>query len=633
MSLISDTNFLIHSIRLNYLRDVDDPYGPRILALDPYYQTNPYIHAASLTDVERWPELAMPSSPPLSDDDGERPTGFPRAKLKYTQTITGGRRGGIGIRVNGKAVSDSKRFSGTARPVDDSSPLTPAPSAKPETEAIQEPPPNPEKRPPPPAVTVTMPPPELDFQRKAVLPIRPQKSALSAMLASSGSSSNPFSEFYAAISGRSEGASTNVRVYFPHAKHPAGEPMELNVRKDAMVEEVIGYALWSYWEEGWLPKLNEGISGEDDPQWQIKLSAVGWILRLAEDDGEVDDDFPPPDRLAKITGFPSDAYAILEANPTQVQRNQVLESKIVRRPSRTTLKKPTGLPPPSSNLAPSVTTGGGSSIFGATSTSLPLSTSLGPSSSHGPQIFLRIRVGDSKDEVHVSTTIPVSAGMYMQEALEMVCRRRKISDPNDYVLLISDADAKLLIPLDRTVASLQGKRELLLVKKTSLAGMGIDITKVTGKTTDPNASVFEPIVEPPPLPSAVPSTLDYASAYKEFTIYRKLPMLVTRQERTLALDGVYMHIMPSATKARVVFDHGKTSSYHVRIVDCSQSSKNSAYFKVIINKGAGGSKRYDFEAESAKHAAEIVSSVKAMKNAVERSGTVHKPRKNVAPGL
>lgn len=68
--------------------------------------------------------------------------------------------------------------------------------------------------------------------------------------------------------------------------------MDLNVRRDATVEEVIGFALWNYWEEGWLPKLDEGLSGEDDPKWGTKLSAVGWILRIAEDDGEVDDDFP-----------------------------------------------------------------------------------------------------------------------------------------------------------------------------------------------------------------------------------------------------------------------------------------------------------------------------------------------------
>jgi target of rapamycin complex 2 subunit MAPKAP1 len=65
--------------------------------------------------------------------------------------------------------------------------------------------------------------------------------------------------------------------------------MELSVRKDSTVEEVIGFALWSYWDEGWLPKLDDGVKEEEE---DVKLSAVGWIMRIAEDDGEVDDEFP-----------------------------------------------------------------------------------------------------------------------------------------------------------------------------------------------------------------------------------------------------------------------------------------------------------------------------------------------------
>ena len=40
------------------------------------------------------------------------------------------------------------------------------------------------------------------------------------------------------------------------------------------------------------------------------------------------------------------------------------------------------------------------------------------------------------------------------------------------------------------------------------------------------------------------SVLDYTAAYKKYTIYRKMPMLVARQERTLAIDGVYIHVCP-----------------------------------------------------------------------------------------
>lgn len=53
----------------------------------------------------------MPQSPQISEDEADRPSGFPGAKLKYTQTIMGGRSGGLGLRVNGKRTSTSKRMS------------------------------------------------------------------------------------------------------------------------------------------------------------------------------------------------------------------------------------------------------------------------------------------------------------------------------------------------------------------------------------------------------------------------------------------------------------------------------------------------------------------------------------------
>lgn len=133
------------------------------------------------------------------------------------------------------------------------------------------------------------------FVRRPVAPVQPAKSALTAMLASTSanSSSNPFTELYSAISGRSDSENMPVSVFFPWAQKPNNsKAMELNVRKDATMEEVLGFALWSYWEEGWTPRLDEGLSGEEDPKWETKCSALGWIFRIAEDDGEVDEDFP-----------------------------------------------------------------------------------------------------------------------------------------------------------------------------------------------------------------------------------------------------------------------------------------------------------------------------------------------------
>ncbi|KAI0367218.1 SIN1-domain-containing protein [Pilatotrama ljubarskyi] len=882
MSLISDTDFLIHSLRLNYLRHIDDPYGPRVISLDPSYQSNPYVVASGLADVDRWPELAMPTSPAPSDDESgpstrRRHSGFPGANLKYTTTILGPSRTGVlGMRVNGKRASMSRNSvrlstrggangaeqTASAAPSEEvpitteviaatpttttssptkpetprspvkestsSSPMpqqngsgaasgdsantqdgprrmmpvfvpkfkgaeqmearrrlrlmaraqppgaapripmhvqnlnpelssssseeemipdgeeefgmseevdrtlevnddefdpefaasrglgmhsdsasdgasilsgtnsmmstnssiiasslppsssaratrlspvregmhgeererpsvspepredgqniedmfemvTPAPKSGEDSGGTEQPTDPSTKKP-----SATVPPvstPPGMFERRPVPPKRPAKSALTAMLAatSNTSSSNPFAELYSAVSGRAESESMVVRVFFPMAREPAGRPMELNVRKDATVEEVLGYALWTYWEEGWLPKIDEGLSGEEDPKWAIRCSAVGWVLRIAEEDGEVDEDFPPPDRTGKISKFNLDAYAVLEATPSQIQQNKILESKIQRRISRVVVKKKsTGLLNPtanSSNLAPPADTLLGTSAgLGSLGSSFGMfPSSLGPSSSHGPPLFLRIRIANAADEPgHVSTTIQVSGGMYMAEVLDAVCQRRKLANPKDYALVVEVGDVKMNIPLDRTVRSLQGKRELILMKKNMLSEYGVEVRERKG-TTDPNASIFTADVATQE--QSLSQMFELMNAYKKYTVYRKVPMLVARSARVLAIDGGYIHIIPTVTKAKHVFDSGKTSSYHLKsVVTCSQSSKNSATFKLIVHSGAERSKRYEFEAESPKLAAEIVSTIRLLKTAMERPAGGKASRRNTRIG-
>ncbi|KAI0043578.1 hypothetical protein FA95DRAFT_1524028 [Auriscalpium vulgare] len=829
MSLLSHPDLLIHSLRLNYLRNVDDPYGARLISFSPSFSSDPYISLSGFADVDRWPELAAPSSPPLSQDeadDASRPrsiSGFPGASgLKYSQTILGpSRTGAMGLGVNGRrrasvrnpsrlqqtsvapstppqdgARGDDKsgagivaaspledasqeeargaellpfqfvpKFKGAAEmderrrlrmqarrgaaqavngaraagspakaqiremessseeeddssPADDeddfddvpdgsmdmdgdefdadfagpsmgvtadsvsdglsilsasisasvmstsnssnnpsSLPVLAAPRrarlspvnegrhpedvAVPGTaasditgfEMVTPPPPKssdaaapprsarPRRTGSAPALNAKKAEEEGLFARVKVGPPRAQRSALSSMLAA-GTSSNPFSDQYSAIAGRgvSAAAAMEVTVFVPSARRPAGKPMVLSVRKDATVEEVLGFALWTYWEEGWEPRLDEGGDVPEE-----KLSAVGWVLRIAEDDGEVDEDFPPPDRTGKIQKFNFDAYAVLEASATQIQQNKILESKIQRSPSRVAKTRK----PDSSNTSLNVTniTPGLSASIALPST---LGTSLMPSSfnasSYGPQMFLRIRVQDTADAVHISTTIPVSATMYMQEALEMVCRKRKLP-PKDYALLLGDMS--ILIPLDRTVASLQGKSDLMLVKRSMLPTLGVDVGRPAARSTDPNASIFKRMSETPE--AHYNSAKDFTAAYKKYTVFRKMPMLVGRHERVLAIDGPYVHIMPSSNKAKVVFDNGKTSSYHINsVVSCQQSAKSSSSFRFVVHRVSrdGGNKRYEFEAESAKVANEIVQMIKGLKSTLERTGTVNKSRRS-----
>jgi hypothetical protein len=139
---------------------------------------------------------------------------------------------------------------------------------------------------------------QLDFKPQAVPPVAVRQSSLTAdlfrhvphLVSSEAQTeetlppSNPFASLYTSVSSHPPQPSLSLNVYFPHSKNPA-KPLVLAVRKDATVEEVTGYGLLRYWEEGRAPLLSEE---ESDQRW----STVGWGLRIVEDDGEVDEDFP-----------------------------------------------------------------------------------------------------------------------------------------------------------------------------------------------------------------------------------------------------------------------------------------------------------------------------------------------------
>jgi target of rapamycin complex 2 subunit MAPKAP1 len=140
--------------------------------------------------------------------------------------------------------------------------------------------------------------------------------------------------------------------------------------------------------------------------------------------------FTAPDRTGRISKFNFEAYAVLEATPAQgelfylsydtrskyrsvtVQQNNILESKIQRRPSRIMGKKKKqvadsgGLLAAAAPLVAPGTSAVGTSL-GISPAFAALLPSSFPSSSQGPQLFLRIRVAETADAVHISTTIPV----------------------------------------------------------------------------------------------------------------------------------------------------------------------------------------------------------------------------------
>ena len=47
---------------------------------------------------------------------------------------------------------------------------------------------------------------------------------------------------------------------------------------------------------------------------------------------------------------------------------------------------------------------------------------------------------------------------------------------------------------------------------------------------------------------------DFMNAYRKYTVYRKMPMMVTRSARMLTIDGGYIHVRPHGTTGEQTTD-------------------------------------------------------------------------------
>ncbi|CAG8551389.1 7299_t:CDS:2, partial [Funneliformis caledonium] len=389
-------------------------------------------------------------------------------------------------------------------------------------------------------------------------------SALTALIAEKKSKlDNPFVEEYSFFAGKGDLNPLTLKIFLPFSNKPL-QPLVVVVKRDASVEEVIGYTLYQYWDEKREPTLESKL-----------CDVLQWTMRIVEDDGEIDYDFPVPDRTRKISKFATDQFALCKANPNQVKQNEAVSAK-------------TRQPPKESLSNPSIKSNGTTVHAASSTTTVTSSTSAAVSTIDlTNQIFLRIRLTPNSEVAH-TTTINVSADMHFYEVLEMVCRKRKL-DPKDYTFKI--ADTNNYINLEKTVESIGNSQELSLVPKQSVSSSSNTAESPTSPTRTKRR------ITEPPQPQYVSSN-EYMSVYKKYTVNRKIPMFVGRHERVLAIDGDYIHIMPSET--RTMFESMKTSSYHItNVLSCKTNKKAPLNFKLEIYRDSG-TKTYDFEAESAK---------------------------------
>jgi len=141
----------------------------------------------------------------------------------------------------------------------------------------------------------------LDFTRVIPKAPLPKQSALTTLISQKETediSANPFTSHYGALIMRAAGNDSvlKLKLFFPHCGgREAKKPLDIKMRKDVTVEEVIGSGLWAYWEEDKQPSLLSEKEKEDWDGIELKgrLDPARWNLMIVEDDdGDVDEDFP-----------------------------------------------------------------------------------------------------------------------------------------------------------------------------------------------------------------------------------------------------------------------------------------------------------------------------------------------------
>jgi hypothetical protein len=128
-----------------------------------------------------------------------------------------------------------------------------------------------------------------------------------------------------------------------------------------------------------------------------------------------------------------------------------------------------------------------------------------------------------------------------------------------------------------------------------------------------------------------------SAGYKKYTVWRRNQptSFFSSHERILAIDGEWIHVMPSEAGGATVFGgSGKTSSIHFStVIGCKVKSTHPKQFKVsscllaiattsivlyeakltssqiLVLKSERESKKYDFEALSRSEATEIVEEI------------------------
>ncbi|KAJ4424313.1 Component of a membrane-bound complex containing the Tor2p kinase [Gnomoniopsis sp. IMI 355080] len=477
----------------------------------------------------------------------------------------------------------------------------------------------------------------------------------------------PF-ESFATLNGKGEANPLMIRIYSPYCNTPS-KPFEVLIRRvvrddngperPVHVSDLIGLALWRYNEEQLQPPLPSD-----------KLNLNWWTLKMVEEGGEVDDDFPPLERIKPVAQFVTasknknagaqptaamprmgrgrantkiyDDFALVPASEDEYESNKALtpqyaeepvaetpieeesiEPTATLQPNAAALPNPTPLEAASAPAAFRQSTGRHNPVLntvyrpGANMADIPRPQVVTSNTARGQHKFLRIHIMTPDAPPGQMVTVDVTTDMYIEEVLELVCRKRNF-DKISHMLKIPNSGAVAL--LDRPVSAIGAMQDLELhrrrfnepVLSQSPVGhspggrMLFSEMGVGGKKASKTKGIHPLAKE-----AMAQEELSRNGNYGRFTVWRKQTMrFAGLNERLFVIDGEYIHIVPSSNGKVVTDSSSKTTTVHFsNVIGCKLSRRHPSQFKFVIYRD-NESKRYDFEAKNADEATDIVTTVK-----------------------
>jgi hypothetical protein len=444
--------------------------------------------------------------------------------------------------------------------------------------------------------------------------IQPKSLLSAAIKAKRTKAAQPF-ESFASLSGQGDPNPLNLRIWAPFATSTT-KPYEVLIRRSVheneandrpvTVADLIGLSLWRYAEE----KLEPAIPPE-------KLNVNRWTLRMVEDE-EVDYDFPALERNKPIISFttannraarsrsnskPYDEFALVEATEEQFQQNQSITPQFKQESVATTSMDddltPKNTPIPASSFLNG--TQGRQNPLLTTMSALRQNSTLAdipaigaaPTQSttrNAAKKLLRIHIHSADAAPGQMITLDVTTDTYLADVLDIVCKKRQLDKAN-HVLKLTGSGTVVL--LDRTVESIGNRTELDLYRRRFATDGPLTMTGSPSSSSPKMPLIAErpeirKIRKPPmmgthPLAQEAIKQDELGSAnYRKYTVWRKQPMrFVGMNERVLAIDGEYLHIMPASTGKTMFEGQGKTTTVHFsNVVGCKVTRRHPTNFKV-----------------------------------------------------